>query len=304
MKIQKTDINAIDLNLLKFLSTLLRERNVTRAGARMGLSQPAASRALSRLRELFQDKVVVRTSSGVEPTPRILALEPLVERLLEDIRGIVAPAQFDPATAQQRFTIACLDHIASIVLPKLVARTEQAAPGVTLDIPPPSGNNVDSVARGDADIALGVFDSQRLPAGFHQRKLYDEDLVCVTRRGHPLLSSRLPLEAFAASSHIVVTITGQGNAQIDTALAALGKSRRVSMRLPHFLVAPTIVASSDLILSLPRRLAMHITQSLPLEVTELPLRAETFSMSMIWHERAHGDPAQIWLRQQIIELSK
>lgn len=299
---QKSDINSVDLNLLKFLGALLRERSVTRAGARLGLSQPAASRALGRLRVLFKDKVVVRTPSGVEPTPRMLALEPLVARMLEEVRSIVAPAQFEPSTVQHRFTIACADHIASMVLPGLVAQIEREAPGVVLEIPAADGNNVDAVARSDADMALGVFEDGQLPAGFHRRRLYDEDLVCVVRRGHPMLSSRLTLARFAAQSHVVVTITGQGNAMVDTALARHGKSRRIAVRLPHFLVAPRIVAASDLLLSLPRRLAMHMAQSAPLELVELPLKVDMFSLSMIWHERAHGDPAQIWLRRQIAEL--
>lgn len=299
---QKSDISSIDLNLLKFLDALLRERNVTRAGARLNLSQPAASRALGRLRLLFKDKVVIRTPNGVEPTPRMLAMEPLVTRVLEDVRIIVAPPRFEPSTTQHRFTIACLDHIASIVLPTLVGHIEKDAPGVKLEVPAPNGNNIRSVGQGDADIALGVFEDGQLPAGFYRRWLYDEDLVCVVRRGHPILSSQLTLAKFAAQSHVVVTITGQGNAMIDTALASQGKSRQVAVRLPHFLVAPMIVAESDLVLSLPRRLASHMAQWAPLELVELPLKVDMFSLSMIWHERTHGDPAQIWLRRQITEL--
>ncbi|BEL94770.1 LysR family transcriptional regulator [Serratia marcescens] len=296
---QKTDVNAIDLNLLKFLGALLRERSVTRAGARLGLSQPAASRALGRLRVLFNDKVVVRTSAGVDPTPRMLTLEPLVERMLEDARSIVAPMQFEPSTAQHHFTIACIDHLASMILPKLTAKIERQAPGVTMRIPVPDGDNVNAVARGDADIALGMFDGEQLPAGFYLRKLYDDEFVCVVRRGHPLLSSRLTLEKFVASSHVAINIDDRGSTPVDSALAGQGQRRRIAVRLPHFLVAPMIVAQSDLVLSLPKRLALFMSQSLPLELMALPLAIAPFSLSMVWHERTHGDPAQIWLRRQI-----
>lgn len=298
---REVDIHAVDLNLLKFLGALLRERSVTRAGLRLGLSQPAASRALGRLRVMFKDKVVVRTPTGVEPTPRMLAMEPLLDRLLEDVRNIVAPPRFEPSVAQDRFIIACIDHVASMVLPGLIGRIGKQAPGVRLEVSVPDGDNVGAVARGDADVALGVFDDDRLPAGFHRRRLYNEDLVCVVRRGHPLLSSRLTLSRFAAQSHVVLSITGQGNAMIDTALARHGKRRRVAVRLPHFLVAPMIVAASDLVLSLPRRLAVHVAKSVPIELVELPMKLDTFSLSMIWHERTHGDPAQAWLRGQIVD---
>jgi len=301
---REVDLRSVDLNLLKFLGVLLKERSVTRAGARLGLSQPAASRALGRLRTLLKDRVVVRTPKGLEPTPRSLALAPIVARLLEDVRNIVAPAEFDPATARQHFTIASIDHMALMMMPGLVARLEQAAPGVTLEIPTPRGNNVEAVARGEADVALGVFADDRLSAGFYRRKLYDEDLVCLVRRGHPILSVELTPERFAALSHVLVTITGQGEALVDTALARLGMRRKVAVRLPHFLVAPMIVAASHLVLTLPRRLAARMASAAPLELMALPLDMDAVSPSMIWHERTHDDPAHAWLRRQIMEVAQ
>jgi len=301
---REVDLRSVDLNLLKFLGVLLKERSVTRAGARLGLSQPAASRALGRLRTLLEDRVVVRTPKGLEPTPRSLALAPIVARLLEDVRNIVAPAEFDPATARRHFTIASIDHMALMMMPGLVARLEQAAPDVTLEIPTPRGNNVEAVARGEADVALGVFADDRLSAGFYRRKLYDEDLVCLVRRGHPILSVELTPERFAALSHVLVTITGQGEALVDTALARLGMRRKVAVRLPHFLVAPMIVAASHLVLTLPRRLAARMTSAAPLELMALPLDMDAVSPSMIWHERTHDDPAHAWLRRQIMEVAQ
>ncbi len=300
----EVDLRSVDLNLLKFLGGLLKERSVTRAGSRLGLSQPAASRALGRLRTLLKDRLFVRTPKGLEPTPRSLVLAPIVERLLEDVRNIVAPAAFDPATAQQHFTIASIDHMALMMMPGLVARLEQAAPRVTLEISAPRGDNVEAIARGEADVALGVFADDSLRAGFYRRKLYDEDLVCVVQRGHPILSVELTPERFAALSHVLVTITGQGNALVDTALARLGMRRRVAVRLPHFLVAPMIVAASHMILALPRRLAVRMASGAPLDIIELPLDMEAISPSMIWHERTHDDPAQAWLRRQIVEVTQ
>lgn len=300
----EVDLRSVDLNLLKFLGALLDERSVTRAGARLGLSQPAASRALGRLRELLKDRVVVRTPKGLESTPRALALAPIVERLLEDVRNIVAPAVFDPATARHHFKIASIDHMALMMMPGLVARLEQAAPGVTLEIPTPRRNNVETIARGEADLALGVYADDILSAGFYRRKLYDEDMVCVVRRGHPILSVELTPERFAALSHVLVTITGQGSTLVDTALARLGLSRTIAVRLPHFLVAPMIVAASHLVLTLPRRLAERMAAGAPLEIIELPLDLDAISPSMIWHERTHDAPAHAWLRRQIMDIAQ
>ncbi|SDR48131.1 transcriptional regulator, LysR family [Rhizobiales bacterium GAS191] len=295
----EVDFSAVDLNLLKLLDALLRERSVTRAGLRLGLSQPAASRALGRLRRLLADRLVVRTSRGLDLTPRAAALAEPVARLLEGARAIVAPAAFDPATARGRVTIATIDHMTLLLMPALVSRLGRLAPGLDLEIPPPLGNNVDLVAEGAADLALGVYGD--LPANFFRRALYDEDLVCVVRRDHPVIAKGLTLERFVALSHLLVTITGRGEVPVDVALARHGLSRRVAMRLPHFLAAPMLVAESDMILSLPRRLARRIAVSTPIAVLELPFEIGFFTPSMIWHERRQDDPAHAWLRQQVVE---
>lgn len=297
----QVDFSGVDLNLLKLFDALLKERSVTRAGQRLGLSQPAASRALARLRRLLNDRLVVRTALGLELTPRAAALADPVAKLLEDARSIVAPAEFDPASASRRFTIATIDHITLLLMPALISRLAKLAPGLDLEIPPPSGNNVEMVAQGGADLAIGVY--QQLPTRFHCRPLYDEDLVCVVRRDHPVIAEGLTLESFAALSHILVIITGQGDSAVDVALAQLGLQRRIAVRLPHFLAAPMLVAESDMILSLPRRLAKRIAIFTPLEILELPLKTGTFTPSMIWHERGHNDPAHRWMRQQIVEIS-
>ncbi|VEI19547.1 Symbiotic regulator homolog 1 [Serratia plymuthica] len=295
----KTNFSHVDLNLLKLFNALVKERSVTRAGLLLGLSQPAASRALGRLRRLLNDRIVVRSSTGLELTPRASVLAEPVARLLEDARSIVAPAEFDPAIATGCFTIATVDHLALLVMPTLISKLAQQAPGLTLEIPPPLGSNVTLIAQGGADLAIGAYDN--LPARFHQRLLYDEDMVCLVRRDHPVITTGLTLDKFAALSHILVIITGQGKSLIDVALAQYGLTRRVAMRLPFFLVAPRLVAESDMILSLPRRLAMQFIKSEMIEVLELPLTMDSFPMTMIWHERHHENPAHIWLRQQVLD---
>ncbi len=296
----KVDFAGVDLNLLKLFDALLKERNVTRAGQRLGLSQPAASRGLARLRHLLNDQLFVRTSKGLELTSRALDLSEPVASLLEDARSIVAPSVFEPASASGRFTIAAADHLALLFMPALLSKLALLAPGLDLEIPASSGDNVNLVAQGGADMAIGVYHD--LPARFYQRSLYDEDLVCLVRRNHPVIAQQLSLENFMSLSHISVIITGHGKSTVDDALAQLGLSRRVAVRLPHFLAAPMLVAESDMILSLPRRLAQKIARTVPVDVLELPLETGRFSPSMIWHGRQHNDPAHRWFRKLIVEV--
>ncbi|WP_394209128.1 LysR family transcriptional regulator [Enterovibrio calviensis] len=296
----EVDFGGVDLNLLKLFDALLKERSVTRAGQRLGLSQPAASRGLSRLRRLLNDPLFIRTSKGWELTPRAIALSEPVTKLLDDARTIVAPTAFDPSTASAKFSIATADHMALLLMPTLISRLANLAPGIDLVIPASSGDNVDLITQGSADIAIGVYDD--LPARFHKRTLYEEDFVCVVRRDHPVIHSKLTLKNYISLSHLAVIITGQGNNSVDIALKQRGLTRRVAMKIPHFLVAPMIVAKSDLILSLPRKLAQQMAMSIPIEILELPLEVDHFSPSIIWHGRHHGDPAHAWLRRLIVEI--
>ncbi|MCE8035518.1 MULTISPECIES: LysR family transcriptional regulator [Halomonadaceae] len=297
---QKTDMGEVDLNLLKLFDALLKEGSVTGAGARLGLSQPAASRSLGRLRRLLNDRILVRTPNGWELTPRALALSASVTKLLDDARAIVAPSEFHPGTASGRFTVATADHLALLLMPELVAKLSSLAPGIDLVMPAPAGDNVDLIAQGSADLAVGSFEG--LPARFYSRRLYDEDFVCVVRQGHPILDEQLTLDNFVLLSHLSVIITGQGRSAVDEALAQHGLTRRIAVRTPHFLVAPMIVAESDLILSIPRKLAHRISRLAPIEILEAPIKIQPFAPSIIWHERKHYDPAHIWLRNQIIEI--
>ncbi|MEH6405194.1 MAG: LysR substrate-binding domain-containing protein, partial [Sneathiella sp.] len=213
-------------------------------------------------------------------------------------RSIVAPAVFEPATAFGCFTISTIDHMALLLMPTLIANLTKLAPGLDLKIPPPSGDNVDLVAQGGVDLAIGVY--EQLPASLYCRSLYDEDLVCIVRRGHPVIAKGLTLDHYTTLLHLLVIIDGQGGSIVDAALAQCGLSRRVAVRLPHFLAAAMFVAESDMILSIPRRLAHRLAMSTQIEVLELPLDTGSFTLSMIWHERQQDDPAHMWLRKQIV----
>lgn len=296
----QVDLHAVDLNLLKLFEALVRERSVTQAGLRLGLSQPAASRALGRLRTMLGDRLVVRGKLGLELTPRGEALAGPVTRLLDDARGIVSPPVFDPAAAMGRITIAAHDHLGLMVLAGLIARFERHAPALSLHIAQPAGDNVRLVEQGAADLALGVFEA--LPGSLHQRGLYTDSFVCVVRSDHPAVADGLGLERYVALRHITVTISGVGESAVDVALSTLGLTRHVVLRVPHFLAGAMLVADSNMILTLPSRLARLLAKRLPLALLDVPLQVAPISPAMIWHERFHGDPAHAWVRQQLVEV--
>jgi DNA-binding transcriptional LysR family regulator len=298
---RQVDLSDVDLNLLKLFEALVRERSVTQAGLRLGLSQPAASRALGRLRTMLGDRLVVRGKAGLELTPRGEALAGRVTRLLDDARGIVAPAVFDPASATGRITIAAHDHLSLVVLAGLVARFGQNAPALDLHIAQPAGDNVRLIEQGGADLALGVFDG--LPGSLYRRGLYTDDFVCVVRSGHPCVVGGLGLEQYVALRHVAVTISGVGESAVDVALASRGRARRVALRVPHFIAGAMLVAESDMILTLPSRLARRLADTLPLALLALPVQVAPLAAAMIWHERLHGDPAHHWVRQQLVDVA-
>jgi len=298
---RQVDLIAVDLNLLKLFDALVRERSVTRAGLQLGLSQPATSRALGRLRTMLGDRLVVRGKLGLELTPRGAALAGPVSRLLDDARGIVAPAAFDPARATGRITIAAHDHLSLVVLSGLVERFERHAPALSLHIAPPVGDNVGLIETGMADLALGMFDTA--PGSLHRRTLYTDRLVCVVRQGHLAAAGALDLDRYAALRHVAVTISGVGASTVDAALSALGRTRHVALRVPHFVAGAMLVADSDMILTLPGRLARRLAAQLPLALLDLPLQVAPLAPAMIWHERVHGDPAHVWVRRQIADVA-
>ncbi|MGB3424297.1 MAG: LysR family transcriptional regulator [Castellaniella sp.] len=296
----QVDLSAVDLNLLKLFEALVRERSVTQAGLRLGLSQPAASRALGRLRTMLGDRLVVRGKLGLELTPRGETLAGPVTKLLDDARGIVSPPIFDPASATGRITIAAHDHLSLMVLAGLIARFERHAPALSLHIAQPAGDNVRLVEQGTADLALGIFET--VPGSLHRRGLYTDNFMCIVRPDHPAVTDGLSLERYVTLRHITVTISGVGESAVDVALSALGRTRHVALRVPHFLAGAMLVADSDMILTLPSRLARLLAKKLSLAPLDLPLQIVPISPAMIWHERFHGDPAHAWVRRQIVEV--
>lgn len=291
----KTDIRTLDLNLLKALDALLDERSVTRAAERLSLTQPAVSGMLVRLRECFDDPLFTRTQRGIIPTLRALELAQPIKSILAEVSELLQPKAFDPATADITLKVAATDYALRAVIVPFMAALREVAPGIRVAVLPVNNEQLTAqFERGDIDFALITPDTA--PAELHARSLYDEDYVCLLREGHPLAQpNALTLDSFCAQDHALVSYVGGSFSGVtDKSLAALGRSRRVTLSVCSFLVLPEILRVSDLISVVPRRL----TQDLPgLSVLPPPLKIEGFSKIVVWHERTHRDAAHRWLRE-------
>lgn len=289
-----------DLNLLVSLHALLEERHVSRAAVRLGISQPTMSRALSRLREMFDDPLLVRGKSGMKATARALELGPQVDALLADVRELVRPVRFDPSAATGRICIAAPDIVAYMLVPALIRRLAAEAPGLELEIVQWSPDWRRRIDEGELDLTVGI------PAGseanLRSRALVETRWVCTLRSGHPALGAAWTPATFAGLDHILVSLTGRGGGPIDAALAELGLSRRVGLRVPYPLMSPLLVAETDLVLTTPEWLATKLSTQVAIVIREPPLPLPPIRAPMVWHERSHRDPRHRWFRQVVAEL--
>ena len=296
------DIRNVDLNLLVAFDALIAERSVSRAATRLHLSQPATSAVLARLRELFGDVLLLRTARGMLPTARALELSGPVKQVLAEINRLVQPqTAFDPTHAELTFTLSASDYVEYALLPALVDFIERKAPGTRLEVKAIDFNLMDKqLESGEVDVCVTSYDnaSQRL----HARALYTERLVCVVRRNHPEIADSITLDQFCGLEHVSATPSGGGTfvRLIDAALKTAKRMRRIRLKVPHFLMVPEIIASSDMVAVLPERLARGYARKLL--ILEPPLKLPGFDIASIWHERTHTDPAQQWLRQVLVNL--
>jgi DNA-binding transcriptional LysR family regulator len=292
----------LDLNLLASLDVLLAEGNVARAAQRLGLSQPALSAQLKQLRGAFDDPLLIPSARGMTLTSRAEALrEPLREPLREalaQIHGLVVGARsFDPESAEQTFRIVASDAIHSAVSALLVARLRSLAPGCRIALLSAEGvRTQEKMAAGEIDLWLGSRSS--IPPNLRARALYEERFLCVMQRDHPPTSQPLDLDRFCALEHVLVSPSGGGFlGVVDDSLAALGRRRRVTVSVNSFLLVPSVISASELVATVPTRLARAWANQL--DVLAPPCEIASFTVMMGWHARAHADPAQVWLREQL-----
>ncbi|MCU5773331.1 LysR family transcriptional regulator [Erwiniaceae bacterium BAC15a-03b] len=295
-----SDIRTLDLNLLKALDALLEERSVTRAAARLSLTQPAVSGMLVRLRESFDDALFVRSQRGVIPTARALELAAPVRAILSNIEGLLQPAAFIPAQASMTLTIASTDYALRAVIVPFLAILRQQAPGIRVAVRPVDHTKLQSqLERGDIDLALVTPESSH--PDLHARRLFDERYICLLRTGHPAAAGEMTLARFCELEHALVSYEGEAFSGVtDHALAQIGQQRKVSVSVSSFLVLPELLRVSDLIAVVPQRLAVN-TQGLV--SMEPPVAIPGFTKLAVWHARNHSSPAQRWIREVLFNAA-
>jgi len=296
------NIRTFDLNLLKSFDALLEECSVSRAAARVHLSQPAMSNALARLRDALDDPVLVRTPLGMEPTSRALALKgPVRQALLQIETALSAQPEFDPRTAQRTFVVAATDYMEFLVLPRLMRVLQTEAPGIDIRVRSLQLNAPEEpLDSGDVDFAFGYFID--VPKRLNRRHLFTETMTCLVRADHPVLYQSWNLERFVELSHLFVATRQGSTGVVDNLLAERGLSRRIALVVPHFLVVPYIIAESDLLVTVNSRIAETYVRELPLRTLPPPLDLPEFPITMLWHPRGDGDPGIAWLRKTLVEI--
>lgn len=296
------DIKSVDLNLLVVFAAMMEHRSVTRAAESLGLSQPAMSAALARLRALLGDPLFVRSGWQMQPTPRALVLDAPVRQVVETIRTeILQRLSFEPATARRAFTLVMPDIGEVMFLPRILSLLAASAPDIDLrTLAMPLNAAAGALESGAAELAIGYFPDLEKP-GFFRKKLIENSHVCVLRQDHPLIGQRMTQAQFLAASHAVVKPDGREHV-FEQFLQQKGLKRRVVLELSHFTSLLAIVESTDLVATVPRDLAEFFASHSQIRLVELPVKPPGIEVHLIWHQRFHKDPAHIWLRSSIHEV--
>ncbi len=302
---RKSNLLRHNASHLVVFQSLLTTGNVTATAAELHMSQPAVSRALAHLRQMFGDPLFVRAPGGVVPTERAAQLGPEVSQLVDDLAELVSPQAFDLENTDRTFRIATTDYGVGTVVLDFCAQFTRQAPRANIEIVPFSNDVFRDLAEGRLDLML--YADATIPDSLSSEFLFDETYSCVCRKGHPateaLEDGALTLESFLAWSHALVTVFGGRHGLIDTALRERGLERHIALRLPYFSTAPLIVADTDLLLTLPTRTAQYFARVASLDCMAAPLALPKFGYVQVWHPRTAEDPAMVWLRELIRETS-
>jgi len=297
---REVNLRGIDLNLLVVLEALIEQRSVTRAAALANMSQPAMSRALGRLRALLGDPILARGAAGLVPTPKALALHPKLKNVLADIRGLVADAPFDPGALAGSFAMAATDHQTIMLLPRVMARLSRQAPGLDVTVVPLVAGAIPKLQDGAIDLGFGI--AEAAPPRLLLEPLYRDRFVTLMRSGHPA-EGAWSLERFVALEHVLVTVMGDGRGAVDDALLRIGRTRRIALRLPHFYAAISVVARTDLVVTLPASLADQYSESFGLTAREPPIALPQFTTVTLWSEVLDREPGHRWIRNLVREAA-
>jgi DNA-binding transcriptional LysR family regulator len=293
----------LDLNLLETLDALLQELSVSGAARRVGLSTPAMSHALARLRVTLGDEVLVRAGRDMVPTRRALALKEEVHTALATARALLSrQAPFEAASLTRDFRVNATDHVVTVLGATLDALAREQAPGAMLRFLPTAQDDAALLREGSIDLAVGIYAD--LPPELRTRVLFTDRFVTVLRKGHPAARRRLDLETFLALDHLQVAPRGQPGGYLDDLLAERGKRRRVTRAVPYFLSALQLAAESDAVLTISERMARRLARTFGLTVCETPLPLKPYALSLLWHPRQDSAPDHTWLRQLFVSAAE
>ena len=296
------NLAVVDLNLLVAFDALMTERHVTRAGQKIGLSQPAMSATLNRLRQLTQDKLFERRGDGMHPTPRALALAGPLRQALLQIQVALNPQPFDPARAVHTFRIALNDLGVALFLPPLSERL--AAWSNNIDfvfLPAEDRRALELVESGEADVAIGP-SWNRYDDQVESAVLYQAPFACAMRQDHPLAQSALSLEVFASIPQIMISQPGDPSRHIDRVLGEHGLRRRIAFTVPHYLTVPILLSKTDLLSVIPGKLVQRFGVAEGICAVETPFTELSVPVTMSWSRAARDEPANIWLRSLLVEI--
>ncbi|PWC35998.1 LysR family transcriptional regulator [Azospirillum sp. TSO35-2] len=297
------DLHGIDLNLLVAFDALMAERSVTRAGTRIGRTQPAMSAALARLRGLLKDELFIRGPNGLQPTPLALDLaEPITHALSEIQRALEFTQTFDPSTTTASFSLGLSDHPTFALLPTLLEMLHEQAPGITLRVRNFTARDdaIGMLDAGEVDLAVGVPSTST--GRILSRPLFEERFVCVVRKGHPTLRPPLHLDSFLEHPHLLVSPENERYGLVDAALAKQGLKRRLALTLSHLYAAPALVARSDLVATLMEGVVTASGHAERLCVMPVPLELPAIPFVLSWHRRNDVHPAQRWFRDLLASV--
>lgn len=309
------NLQQIDLNLLVHLDVLLKEKNVTRAAEQLGVTQPAMSNILRRLRKLFGDPLLVRSSEGMTPTERATELQPHIREILDDIGQILEPrSEFRPYSTSRVFRIMASDYAEATLVPRLVKALRSEAPNVILDFLTPSDVSYRDMEQGRVDLAINRFNE--IPQSFHQVLIWRDTFSCLLSADSPYLH-KFNLKSYLDAQHIWVSKTGMGVGfgvnpdksdglgSIDQALERLGKKRQISVFTRHYQMPALLMANKDLIATLPTRVArLQAENNASILIKEPPFFIPEFELTMAWSPLLQHHPAHRWLRQLIIHVAR
>ena len=295
------ELQNIDLNLLVVFNELLRQRRVSSVAATLGISQPAISNALNRLRKALGDELFLRTSKGMVPTPFAETLaEPIAYALGTIHSTLNVTSHFDPASSTRAFSIAMTDIGEIYFVPGLMKRLAKVAPGVSISTVRNQSDTLrEDMERGNVDLAIGFLPD--LKTGYFQRRLFRQKYVCLFRKGHPLAKTGMTTKAFLESEHVSIVAEGTGHGMVDSAIQRAGIQRNVRLRVPHFVAVGHILQTTDLVAVVPEAYATRTLAPFDLVSAPCPIKIPDIAINVLWHARNHREPGNQWIRQLVFD---